>query len=67
MTQGKFTEESKDFFLEQIQLLVDRGADGIILGCTELPLLIKPQDVNVPLLSTTELHTMMAVDFIFQD
>ena len=40
LTQGKFTDESKKFFLEQIKLLQDRGADGIILGCTELPLLI---------------------------
>ena len=64
LTQGKFTAKSKQFFLTQINMLTDRGAEGIILGCTELPLLIKPEDVEMPTLSTTELHAQMAVDFI---
>ena len=52
------------FFLNQIDLLVKRGAQGIILGCTELPLLIKQEDVNIPTLATTNLHAQMAADFI---
>lgn len=64
LTQGKFTDESKKFFLEQIKLLQDRGADGIILGCTELPLLISAEDTDTPLLATTDLHAQMAADFI---
>ncbi len=64
LTQGKFTSEAKAFFLEQMQLLKDRGAEGIILGCTELPMLIDQNDINLPLLSTTELHAKMAVNFI---
>jgi aspartate racemase len=64
LTQGEFTSEAKEFFIEQIELLVQKGADGIILGCTELPLLIKQEEVNIPLLATTELHAQMAVDFI---
>ena len=67
LTQGKFTEKAKRFFLTQIRLLTARGADGIILGCTELPLLIEEGDVEFPLLATTDLHIQMAVDFILSD
>ena len=65
LTQGIFSEEARAFFLEQIKSLQARGADGIILGCTELPLLIKPNDVDIPTLATTNLHAQMGVDFIF--
>lgn len=64
LTQGKFTAPARSFFLNQIQLLQARGAEGIILGCTELPLLIKQEEVNLPLLATTDLHAQMAIDFI---
>lgn len=64
LTQGKFTQKAKDFFLDQISSLIERGTEGIILGCTELPLLIKQEDFEIPLLSTTDLHAQMAVDFI---
>jgi aspartate racemase len=64
LTQGHFTSEAKQFFIQQIELLVQKGADGIILGCTELPLLVTQEEVNIPLLATTELHAQMAVDFI---
>lgn len=65
LTQGHFTKKGKQFFLTQIELLKAKGADGIILGCTELPLLIKTTEVDIPLLATTDLHAQMAVDFIF--
>ncbi len=64
LTQGQFTEKAKKYFTTQIDLLKARGADGIILGCTELPLLIKPEDVEIPTLSTTDLHAQVAADFI---
>jgi len=64
LTQGKFTQAAKEFFLQQMQLLQQRGAQGIILGCTELPMLIEQQHVGLPLLPTTHLHIQMAVDFI---
>ncbi len=64
LTQGIFSDTAKRFFIEQIALLQARGADGIILGCTELPLLIKQGDVDIPTLATTNLHAQMAVDFI---
>lgn len=65
LTQGQFTDQAKDFFIEQMQFLKTKGAEGIILGCTELPMLIDQKDVDIPLLATTKLHARMAVDFIF--
>lgn len=64
LTQGIFTDKAKQFFLNQINLLVKSGAEGIILGCTELPLLIKQDETIVPLLATTDLHAQRAVEFI---
>jgi len=46
-----------------IAALVARGAQAIILGCTELPLLILPEDASVPLLDTTAIHARRAVDW----
>ena len=64
LTQGKFTAEAKMFFLEQMELLKEKGAQGIILGCTELPILIEQEDFALPLMATTDLHAQMAADFI---
>jgi aspartate racemase len=64
LTQGTFSEAARQFFRQQIDALVQRGADGIILGCTELPLLFKNEALPIPLLATTDLHVDMAVDFI---
>lgn len=66
LTQGKFTESAKSFFLDHIQLLKERGAQAVIMGCTELPILITDDDSDLPLLQSTNLHTRMAVNFIFQ-
>ena len=66
LTQGKFTESAKLFFLDHIQLLKEKGAQAVIMGCTELPLLISAEDSELPLLQTTNLHAQMAVNFIFQ-
>ena len=66
LTRGKFTEEARVFFRTQIEQLKARGADGVILGCTELPLLLKASDLPLPGLATTDLHAQMAVDFILE-
>jgi aspartate racemase len=60
---GKMNPSSKERFKEIIGNLVDSGAEGIILGCTEIPLLIKQEDVNVPVFDTTEIHAKAAVEF----
>ncbi|MBH5320926.1 aspartate/glutamate racemase family protein [Paenibacillus sp. GSMTC-2017] len=59
---GKMEQSSRDYFKEVIQRLVDRGAEGIILGCTEIGLLIKQEDVDVPLFDTTVIHAIEAVN-----
>lgn len=66
LTQGIFTKEAKQFFLEQMSLLKEKGAEGIILGCTELPMLIEAGDFELPLIATTQLHARMATDFILE-
>ena len=65
LTQGVFSNEAREFFVAQIKHLIEKGAEGIILGCTELPLLIDQNDVDIPVLPTTDLHVKMGVDFIF--
>lgn len=64
LTQGKFTPEAKNYFINQMKKLEEKGADGIILGCTELPMLLSQEDFHLPLLDTTKLHAQLAVDFI---
>jgi len=66
LTQGVFSEESKMFFLEQMRLLQKKGAEGVILGCTELPMLIDETDFDLPLIATTAVHARMAADFILE-
>ena len=58
---GKINLSSKKQFKEIIQNLISAGAEGIILGCTEIPLLIKQEDVEVPLFDTTTIHAKAAV------
>ena len=62
--KGKFLESTKQKFLEIIENLIKDGAEGIILGCTELPMLINSQDVRVPLYDTLKIHLRAAVDFL---
>lgn len=64
LTQGKFTPKAKNYFINQMKKLEQKGADSIILGCTELPMLLSQDDFNLPLLDTTKLHAQLAVDFI---
>ncbi len=64
LTQGNFSLEAKTFYKEEIRKLQSRGVDGIILGCTELPILLKDYEADIPMLATTTLHAQMAVDFI---
>ena len=56
-------EETKNKFLEIIDSLAIKGSEGIILGCTEIPLLIKAGDSELPLFDSTYIHAKAAVDF----
>lgn len=59
---GKIQQESRDYYKEVIKRLVDHGAEGIILGCTEIGLLVKPEDSKVPLFDTTRIHAIESVN-----
>jgi aspartate racemase len=62
LVQGRIEQNSRDAYREVISHLVERGAQGIILGCTEIMLLVKPEDSPVPLFDTTRIHAEAAVD-----
>jgi len=61
LCRGKIKDSSRLVCIRIIDGLHDKGAEGVILGCTELPLLIRPGDVHVPLFDTTRLHAEAAV------
>lgn len=65
LTRGVFSEQAKQFYTQLINQYKNK-VDGVILGCTELPILLNEKDVNLPLLATTDLHIQQAVDFILQ-
>ena len=63
LLKEEFKRETKEKFLNIINDLEKQGAQGIVLGCTEIPLLIKQVDVNLPVFNTLEIHAKAAVDF----
>lgn len=62
-----FLDETKERFLNIMQSQKKAGAQGIILGCTEIPLIIKDHDFDLPLLNTTLIHAGAAVQFALGD
>ncbi|MGA8904792.1 MAG: aspartate/glutamate racemase family protein [Candidatus Bathyarchaeia archaeon] len=67
LLKGVLKEESKARFLEIMNHLHSRGAQGIILGCTEIPLLVKQHDTELPLFDTLSIHALAAVDFALEN
>ena len=63
LCKGIISEESKNEYIKIINNLVLSGAEGIVLGCTEIPLLIKQEDVKIPIFDTTIIHSISAVEF----
>ena len=63
LAHGLVREESRRAYAATIDGLQRRGAEGVILGCTEIPLLVRPQDSPLPVFDTTALHAAAAVDF----
>jgi len=61
LVQGRIVDASREAYREVIASLVARGAEAIILGCTEIMQLVKPEDSPVPLYDTTGLHAEAAV------
>ena len=66
LVQGEILAESRHAYREIIRHLVAKGAQGIILGCTEIGLLIAPSDAPVPIFDTTRLHALAAVNFALE-
>jgi aspartate racemase len=62
LCKGEIIPSSREAYVEIISKLVGNGAQGIILGCTEIPMLVRSQDVEVPLFDTTTLHAQAAVE-----
>lgn len=63
LVQGMILPASKQAYVEIINELVEEGAEGIVLGCTEIGLLVKEEDVDVPAFDTTVIHATAAVDY----
>lgn len=65
LVQGKINNKSREEYLSVIESLVEKGAEGIILGCTEIGLLVKGEDIPVPVFDTMEIHAAAAVEASF--
>jgi aspartate racemase len=63
LVQGRVEADSREAYRRVIARLVARGAETVILGCTEIMLLVRDEDSPVPLFDTTALHAQAAVDF----
>ena len=63
MGKGIFLPATKEKFLAIIGKLAEQGAQGIILGCTEIPILVKQSDCKIPLFDTTKIHSAAAIRF----
>ena len=62
LVNGVFLEKSRQFFNEVIQKLKDQGCDAIVLGCTEIPLIVDPNDCPLPTLDSTRLLARYALN-----
>ncbi|MFC4403880.1 aspartate/glutamate racemase family protein [Gracilibacillus xinjiangensis] len=64
---GVINPSSKAYYKKVIQQLVEQGAEGIILGCTEIGLLVKPEDADVPLFDTAVIHAKAAAEHALKE
>lgn len=62
LVRGEIKKNSRDAYLKIIKSLIDEGAEGIILGCTEIGLLVKQDDISIPVFDTMEIHARAAVE-----
>jgi len=63
LAKGKLLPESRDKYLEIIDRLMEKGAQGIVLGCTEIPLLVRPEHTDVKLFDTAVIHAEKALRY----
>ncbi|MFO8035092.1 MAG: aspartate/glutamate racemase family protein [Anaerolineales bacterium] len=67
LVKGKILPPSQQAYLEIISGLINEGAEGIILGCTEIGMLVKQREVDVPTFDTTVIHASAAVDYAMEE
>ena len=67
LVQGKIVDGSRNEYKRIMETLIAQGAEGIILGCTEIELLVKQSDSHVPLFPTTSIHAISAVEYALKD
>ena len=66
MGKNIFLASTRERFISIIQAMEKQGAEGVILGCTEIPLLIKQTDSAIPVFDTTQIHAAAAVEFALE-
>lgn len=64
LTFGRIVPSSKQYVLAAIKTMTDQGAEGVILGCTEFPLMLTERDLPYPIFNTTEIHSKAATEYI---
>lgn len=67
LCKGEYKSESREGYLQVINRLYQQGAEGVVLGCTEIPLLIKQTDTTIPLFDTTLIHAEAAAKFALEN
>ncbi len=67
LARGELRDDSRRRFIAVIDALAARGAQGVVLGCTEIPLLVKQTDCALPLFDTTRIHAEAVVRFALAD
>lgn len=67
LCKGQFTDQSRNDYLAIIEKLRSEGVEGVILGCTEIPLLVRQEDTDLPLFNTTALHAQRALEYAVGD
>ena len=66
LTYGRIIPASKLYVMRMIQSFEAQGAKGVVLGCTEFPLMISETDLQIPVFNTTEIHAKAAVNYILE-
>lgn len=66
LVHGNIKTESREIYKTIIGNLEKNGAEGVILGCTEIPLLISDSDVNIPVFDTTKIHAEKAIEWLLK-
>ncbi len=67
LVRSRFLPDRRERFLSIIHELASRGAQGVILGCTEIPLLVAPDECPLPAFDTTRIHALAAVEFALSE